>query len=166
MPLNEVPNKMLERMSHPLKLRFYLLYKLPAAFFSGIKIISCTSQQCITTVPYKWLTQNPFRSTYFASLAMAAEMSTGSLALAGIYKKDPPVSMLITRMEAEYFKKATGLTYFTCDEGNTILEAIQRAMTNIGGSEARVKSIGKNAAGELIAEFSFTWSFRVKNISS
>jgi hypothetical protein len=33
------------------------------------------------------VSQNPFRSTYFACLSMAAEMSTGALAL-GIYIKE------------------------------------------------------------------------------
>ena len=96
----------LKLANHPLKFRMYLLYRLPAAFFSGIKIREIDEERCITSVPYKWLTQNPFRSTYFASLAMAAEMSTGALALSNVYKRTPPVSMLVTNMEAAYFKKA------------------------------------------------------------
>lgn len=46
-----------------------------------------------------------FRSTYFACLAMAAEMSTGALAMAHLYHSDPPVSMLVVKLESEYFKK-------------------------------------------------------------
>ena len=61
------------------------------------------TEKCITSVPYKWLTQNPFRSTYFASLAMAAEMSTGILALSNVYKRNPPFSMLVIKMEASLF---------------------------------------------------------------
>ena len=105
----------------------YLLYKLPAAFFSGIKVKECTAGKMYTSVPYKWLTQNPFRSTYFASLAMAAEMSTGALALSNIYKKKPAISMLVTKMEANYFKKATGITFFTCEEGLQIANAVNEA---------------------------------------
>jgi hypothetical protein len=44
----------------------------------------------------------------FACLAMAAEMSTGVLAMAHVYKRKPAISMLVVKMEAEYFKKATG----------------------------------------------------------
>ncbi|MEJ7672361.1 MAG: hypothetical protein WKF59_06555 [Chitinophagaceae bacterium] len=42
------------------------------------------------------------------ALAMAAEMSTGILAMMHIYKRSHSISMLITNMEASYIKKATG----------------------------------------------------------
>ena len=154
-------NQFLKLANHPLTFRFYLLYKLPAAFFSGIKIKECTGAKCITSVPHKWLTQNPFRSTYFASLAMAAEMSTGVLALSNTYKRKPPVSLLITKMEAVFFKKATGITLFTCEEGAQIANTVNEA----GSGQAKmitVKSIGKNKNNELVAEFLFTWSFKIK----
>lgn len=43
---------------------------------------------------------------------MAAEMSTGILALAHIHKRQPSVSMLVIKMEAHYHKKAVGPTLF------------------------------------------------------
>jgi len=138
----------------------YLLYKLPAAFFSGVKIKECTQEKCVTSLPYKWLTQNPFRSTYFASLSMAAEMSTGALALSNTYKKVPAISMLVTKMEANYFKKATGLTFFTCVEGMEIADVVKEAGFSAEGRSITVKTTGKNKNGELIAEFFFTWSFK------
>ena len=82
---------------HPFKFRLFLFSKLPAAFFSGVRVREIDENKCVVSVPFKWLTQNPFRSTYFASLSMAAEMSTGALALAQIYKRSPPVSMLVVK---------------------------------------------------------------------
>ena len=151
--------------NHSFKFRMYLLYKLPAAFFSGIRIREINIEKCITSVPYKWLTQNPFRSTYFASLAMAAEMSAGVLALNNVYKRKPAVSMLITKMEASYFKKATGLTFFTCEEGLKIADTVNEAISYGEGKTIIVKSSGRNKEGELVAEFLFTWSFKTKSIS-
>ena len=158
-------NGLLSLASSPFKFRMYLLYKLPAAFFSGLKIKAITKEKCTTSVPFKWLTQNPFRSTYFASLAMAAEMSTGVLALINTYKKNPAVSMLVTRMEANYYKKATGLVLFSCDEGIQIESAVSEACNTGEGKTIIVKSVGKNKNDELIAEFLFTWSFKTKKIS-
>ena len=103
----------IQNMKHPVKFRMFLFYKLPSAFFSGVRIKSLSEQACTTVVPYKWFSQNPFRSTYFACLAMAAEMSTGILALAQLYKRKPSVSMLVVKLEANYTKKAVGKTYFT-----------------------------------------------------
>jgi hypothetical protein len=69
---------------------------------------------------------NPFRSTYFACLAMAAEMSTGSLAMAQLYKLNPPVSMLVIKVESEYFKKTTGRTSFICEDGELFQKLLKK----------------------------------------
>lgn len=119
-------------------------------------------EKCITSVPYKWLTQNPFRSVYFASLAMAAEMSTGALALSNIYKGIPGVSMLLTKMEASYFKKASGTIYFTCEQGKEITIVINEAISSGEGKNIIMRSAGKNKNDEVVAEFLFTWSFKAK----
>ncbi len=157
-------NKFLALANHSFKFRMYLLYKLPAAFFSGIRIREINTQKCTTSVPYKWLTQNPFRSTYFASLAMAAEMSTGVLALSNIYKREPGVSMLVTKMEASYFKKATSTSFFTCEDAIKIADTINDAITSGEGKAISVKTTGRNKNDEVIAEFLFTWSFKAKKI--
>src|SRR5213595_783168 len=115
---------------HPVKFRMFLFSKLPSAFFSGVRVKSIDDNKTVVSVPYKWLSQNPFKSTYFACLAMAAEMSTGLLSMVNTYKRQTTISMLVTSLEAIYFKKATGITVFTCEDGdairNTIEEAIQR----------------------------------------
>lgn len=152
----------LKMIKHPVKFRVFLFFQLPSAFFSGVRVRELTTDSCVTSVPFKWLTQNPFRSTYFASLAMAAEMSTGVLALANIYKRVPPVSMLVTKLEAVYFKKAVGRTYFTCEDGSAIREAIESSRQTGAAQTVRARSIGKNEAGEEVAEFFITWSFRVR----
>ncbi|HEY6899480.1 MAG TPA: DUF4442 domain-containing protein, partial [Puia sp.] len=111
----------------PLRFRLYLLTRIPSAFFSGLRIVQADPNTCIIKIPFKYFTRNPFRSTYFACLAMAAEMSTGILAMSAIYKRKPPVSMLVTGMEAAFHKKATGPTFFRCEAGSKIREAIERA---------------------------------------
>ena len=157
-------NKFMVLANHSFKFRMYLLYKLPAAFFSGVRISEINAEKCTTSVPYKWLTQNPFRSTYFASLAMAAEMSTGVLALSNIYKREPGVSMLVTKMEANYFKKATSKSFFTCEDGLEIANTVNDAIVSGEGKVINVKTTGRNKNDELIAEFLFTWSFKAKKI--
>src|ERR687898_257461 len=104
--------KFLRLIDHPIKFRLFLLSKLPSAFFAGVRVLKADEEKCSVKVPYKWFSQNPFRSTYFACLSMAAEMSTGVLAMAHTYKSNPAVSMLVVGLEANYFKKATGLTTF------------------------------------------------------
>ena len=149
-------------VKHPFKFRLFLFSKLPAAFFSGVRVREMDETKCIVSVPFKWFTQNPFRSTYFTSLSMAAEMSTGALALAQIYKRKPPVSMLVVKVESEYFKKATGKTFFTCNDGSLFNNAIEESIATGEGRTIRAKSIGVNDKSEVVAEFYITWSFKAK----
>jgi len=118
--------------------------------------------KCVVTVPYKWFNQNPFKSTYFAVLSMAGEMSTGILSMAHIYKKKPAISMLVVNISGSFFKKATGHTTFTCTDGLLIKKIIEEAIADGTSKTVITKSTGVNAAGETVAEFLITWSFKAK----
>ena len=147
---------------HPVKFKIFLFSKLPSAWFSGVRVKSIDENKCEVTVPFKWFSQNPFRSTYFACLSMAAEMSTGALAMGYVYKIVPAVSMLVVKTEAEYFKKATGRTLFTCEDGTSIKNTIEEAIITGESKSVIAKSVGRNSAGEVVAEFKITWSFKAK----
>ncbi|WP_290709090.1 DUF4442 domain-containing protein [Flavihumibacter sp. CACIAM 22H1] len=144
------------------RFRLFMLLKLPSAYFSGVRVKYVDEASCQVSVPFKWFSQNPFRSTYFACLAMAAEMSTGILAMAQTYKRNPAVSMLVTALEATYSKKATGITIFTCDQGPLIQQAVAKAVATGEAQTIRVRSLGRNSAGEEVAEFFINWSFKIK----
>ncbi len=161
MPLN-----ILNILKHPVKSRMFLFYKLPSAFFSGVRVREVEETHCKVSVPYKWFSQNPFRSTYFACLAMAAEMSTGVLAMTHVYKKDPRGSMLVTALQSEYYKKAKGRTVFTCSQGRQFEEAVKMAYNSGEPVSFLAESIGTNEKGEQIAKFLITWSFKFNSKKS
>src|SRR6476660_9597988 len=148
---------------HPLNFRMFLLSNLPNALFAGLRVKDLDETVCRVSFPYKWFTKNPCRSTYFACLSMAAEMSTGLLCLVHLYKRNPPVSMLVVKVESEYFKKATGKTFFTCEEGVLIRETIEHAIEKGDAKTFRARSIGKNDEGLIVAQFYITWSFKVRS---
>lgn len=156
------PTAFLQKFKRPAAFALFLLRYLPAAYFSGVRVVSADERQCVVRIPYKWFTRNPFRSTYFASLSMAAEMSTGVLALAQVYKRTPAVSMLVVRVESEYFKKAVGRTFFTCNHGEAFNKAVEEAIATGESRSVTAVSEGKNKDGEIVARFNITWSFRVK----
>jgi hypothetical protein len=149
-------------VNNPVKFKLFLLSKLPSAFFSGVRVRDADPERCAVTIPYKWFTRNPFRSTYFACLSMAAEMSTGILAMANIQGRKPSLSMLVVGLEANYFKKATGRVMFVCSDGAAIRGAIERAAATGEAATVRACSIGENEAGEVVAEFFITWSFKLR----
>jgi len=155
-------NKFIQQLRNPIAFRLYLFWKLPAAFFSGVRVREIDEDHCVVTVPYKWFSQNPFRSTYFACLAMAAEMSSGSLAMAHVYGRKPAVSMLVVKFEAHYFKKATGRTRFVCNDGALLLQHIEKAVASGEPQTVVCTSTGYNEQGDKVAECFITWSFRKK----
>jgi len=148
-------------VKNPVKFRLFLLKNLPAAYFSGVRLSSVTEDEAVVFVPYKWFTRNPFRCTYFACLSMAAEMSTGILAMANTYQRSPGISMLVTGIEGKFYKKAAGLTRFICKEGDAIQQTVENVVA-AGPQSIKVLSSGYNAENELIAEFWITWSFKAR----
>ena len=152
----------LQLIKHPFKFKLFMLSKLPSAFFFFVWVVDADENKCSVKVPYKWFSQNPFKSTYFACLSMAAEMSTGLLCLMHLHKRQPAVSMLVVKMEGNFMKKATGITVFTCEDGNAIKKTIEDAIFSNEGKIITTKSHGRNATGEIVAEFAITWSFKVK----
>jgi len=152
--------RFINKMTHPWKSKLFLFLKLPAAFFSGVRISSLSEERAVVSVPFSWFSKNPFRSTYFACLAMAGEMSTGLLAMMHCYKRKPGVSMLVIKMEALYFKKATGLTYFTCEAGKDMEWIINECIRENRSHTYVATAVGRDKSGDKIAEFYITWSFK------
>ncbi|HET6226343.1 MAG TPA: DUF4442 domain-containing protein [Bacteroidia bacterium] len=142
--------------------RLYLLKSLPLAYIAGIKVEKLDNERSVTNVKFKWLTQNPFRSMYFACMAMAAEMSTGLLLIAEIYLSDPAISMLIISNQAQYHKKAVGKIRFTCEEGKYVGEMVEKAKQTGDSYVLDLRSVGIDEAGDKVAEFVFSWSIKAK----
>ncbi len=146
---------------NPLKLRLFMLRKLPMAWLAGLRLRELTPAQATVTIPFKYLTQNPFRSIYFACLAMAAELASGLQAMMHV-QAGAPVSMLVTGLEAEFTKKAVGLVAFTCPDGAAIAQAIAESRATGEGRTVVATSTGRDAAGDVVAVFRVTWSFRAR----
>jgi hypothetical protein len=155
-------NQFVQKISNPIRFGFFLATKLPAAFFVGLRLNQIDEEQCTIGVRHSWFSKNPFRSMYFAAEAMAAEMSIGLLAFGYIYKQPSTVSMLVIKMEADYFKKGTGKLRFTCNDGKAIENAIAETLRTGQGITLICESVGKNEADQTVATFKFTWSFKAK----
>lgn len=164
-PLNHQAEAFRAMVLNPWKLKLFFLKSLPMAYLAGLKLQYLDYEKAEVTVPFKYLTTNPFNSIYFACLSMAAELSTGVLSMMALYKSKPAVSMLIVGMEASFQKKAVGVISFTCRDGQAIFEAVAESKATGESRTVVTTSIGTDAAGDIVAEFRFTWSFKAKKIS-
>ncbi len=151
-------------ITNPVLFKFFVFQKLSSAFWAGLSIEHFDEKSCGVRVKLSWFNQNPFRSMYFAVEAMAAEMSCGMLAFGQVYKRQPAVSMLVEKLEAKFVKKATGVIVFSCDDGEALQQTVDDALVKKEGTKIQVTSIGRNQAGEIVAEFIFTWTFKAKNL--
>ncbi len=142
-------------------MRLFLLWKLPAAWFMGIGVRSCNEEQAVVSLPYSWRSQNPFRSTYFAAQCAAGELSTGLLCLVHLQER-PPISMLVTHVEAEFHKKADATVLFTCTAGHEVKQLIERIVQSGEAETLTMVSIGELPDGQLASRVKITWSFKVK----
>lgn len=152
-------NNMLSRS----KFRAYTLAKVPMLFFSGTKIMNLTDKECSASLPYRWLNQNPFQSIYFATQSMTAELTTAALAMQAIQGHHPSIAMIIVNLEAEFPKKATGTTTFTCVDGDKVLESIKECIETGEPALAKMVTEGRLDDGTLVSRFAFTWSFKQRS---
>ena len=146
----------------PRKINRFLLFKLPAAYFTGVRLRSIDSERCITSVKYRWINQNPFKSMFWAVQGMAAELSTGALVMNSIHNSGQRVSMLVVRNSGTYFKKAIGRINFTCNDGLLIDETIKKAIRTNEGQICLMRSKGVDRQGNEVSEFEFEWTIKVK----
>ena len=145
----------------PMKLKLFMLQKLPMAWLAGLRLVQLNPESATVTIRFKYLTQNPFRSIYFACLAMAAELASGIQAMMHT-QAGGPVSMLVVGIQGDFIKKAVGLIAFTCPDGPRIAQALAESRTTGEGRTVECTSTGVDEAGDVVAVFRLTWSFRAK----
>jgi hypothetical protein len=133
---------------------------LPLAAFAGLRVVRLDETGCSVRLPGGWRTQNPFRSTYFAAQAMAAEMSTGAPALVLLADAPTSVAMLVVGLQATYTKKIVGPSVFAFDDVAGMRAAVEQAASTDEPQVFAARSVGRDPFGEVAAEFEITWSFK------
>ena len=140
----------------------FLLFKLPSAYFSGVRVKSITSKEAVATVKHKWINQNPFKSLYWATQGMASELATGILVMKGIRDSGKKVSMLVRHQQGTFTKKAVGRINFICKDGHLIDEAIQKSIETGEGQTVTMVSEGFDQQDDSVSKFEYTWGLKVK----
>ena len=146
----------------PQKLNTFTFFKLPSVWWSGIRITKIDSSHAQARVKHRWINQNPFQSMFWAVQGMAAELTTGVLIMREIKQSGERISMLVAHNKASFTKKATGVITFTCTDGSKIADAITQASETGEGQTFWMKSVGTDALGDMVSEFDFEWTIKLK----
>ena len=147
----------------PLSIKYYTLFNLPAAYFTGVRVKSIDEKQCTVRVRLNFMNKNPFRSMFWAVQGMAAELSTGALIMHALHASNTKASMLVIENKATFSKKAVGRIKFTCIQGEAVLNAIRVAKKSNASQHVLLHANGLNDAGKEVSSFSFLWTIKVKN---
>lgn len=147
------------------KVHVYLLLKLPAAFFCGVRVDHISAQCVRTRLRLRWINQNPFRSLFWAVQGMAAELASGLLVINEINKNQVSMSMLLVGVQGRFTKKARGQVHFTCEQGQKVQEHVKKAIFSGEGEVFDLIAIGRDAHGDQVAEFCFNWSVKLRAAS-
>ena len=139
-----------------------MFFKLPAAWLMGVKVRMINHSNCICTLKYRWINQNPFKSIFWAAQGMAAEFATGVLLMREIELSNKNISMLLVDVEAKFTKKAIGKISFKCDKGLMIKKKIGSLNSQNAKSTMWIDSIGVDESGQEVSKFKFNWSILLK----
>lgn len=145
------------------KFNFFMfsLSRLPSLIWWGVRLQSLDDQNCKVTIPFSWRTQNPFKSIYFAAQAGAAELSTGMLCMQALSGRGK-WSMYVIGFEAEYGVTAKTKVTFTCQDGDLLIDLLDKIEASGEPDKIVMVSTGENTNGQMVSRFKITWSFKKK----
>ena len=141
----------------------FLFLRLPSAFLCGVRLRSLNKECAIVTVTLNFLNKNPFKSMFWAVQGMAAELATGAIILSEVRNSTVPISMLVTRNEAEFLKKAKGKITFTCTDVALVKNQFAKHLQSETGTRFWMQSEGVDEQGEVVSRFRFEWSVKAKD---
>lgn len=146
----------------PSKLNTFTFFKLPSAWWTGVRVKKISQESCTVSVKYRWINQNPFKSMFWAVQGMAAELATGALVMTSAQKSGKRISMLVANNNASFTKKAIGRISFVCNDGEAIKATIDKAIQTGEGQTCWMKAVGSNKDGVQVSEFNFEWTVLMK----
>ena len=145
----------------PSKINRWMFLKLPAAWLTGVRLTSINDDICEVKVRHRWISQNPYRSMYWAVQGMGAELSTGGYPLALVRSMPEKTRTLVAGQEAKFTKKAKGKITFTSEDGNLARSAIEESMITGKPVNVDLTSVGRDSNGDIVSEWVFKWNFLV-----
>ena len=146
----------------PARFNMFMFFKLPSAWWSGVRLHSLNESECIVKVKHSWINQNPFKSMFWAVQGMAAEITTGAFLTREINLSGENISMLVSNNTAKFTKKATGKIRFVCNKGLEVKKLIQKAVDTGDSQTLWIDSTGYNEDNLVVSHFSFEWSVKTR----
>lgn len=151
-----------DAVKNTLYLRYFGLTKIPLLYYARPVVIAKSNEHVVIKIPLCRKTKNHQGSMYFAALAMGADCSVGLLAVELINKQRHKISFIFSDFNAEFYRRATGDVFFSCNQGREIADLVQKAATNDERVELPLQAIATvpSENDEPVACFRLTLSLK------
>jgi len=136
---------------------------LPSAWICGVRVDSEESNKCCVRVKLGFFNKNPFKSLFWAVQGMAAEMPGGLLLQNKIKSSGQNIAMLLVGSSSNFTKKAVGKILFTFEQGELLDELVNQAVKTKEAQTITIKTNGVDEKGDVVSEFSFNWSIKLRS---
>ena len=136
---------------------------LPSAWICGVRVDSEESNKCSVRVKLGFFNKNPFKSLFWAVQGMAAEMPGGLLLQNKIKSSGQNIAMLLVGSSSNFTKKAVGKILFTFEQGELLDELVNQAVKTKEAQTITIKTNGVDEKGDVVSEFSFNWSIKLRS---
>ena len=116
------------RWKQTLAIRYFGFTKIPLIFFVKPRVIELNQSNCVIKIPLRRRTRNHLMSMYFGALAVGADLAGGLLAMQIIGRSESKISLVFKDMQADFLKRVDADAIFTCTDGETINQLIQKVV--------------------------------------
>jgi hypothetical protein len=111
-----------------IKLMALGLFKVPMIFYTAPTVVEIDLKRCVIKIPLNRRTRNHWGTMYFGTLAVGADCAGGSLAWRIAEEKfGGKISIISKEFHAEFLRRPEGHTFFSCEDGDSITAAMDRA---------------------------------------
>jgi hypothetical protein len=151
-----------ENIRNTLYLRYFGLTKIPLLFYVRPSVVEKSDERVVIRIPLGRKSKNHHGSMYFAALAMGADCAVGLLAVELINRQEESISFIFKEFNAEFYRRATGDVFFSCDQGNEIAELVKQATSSMQRVEMPLNAIATVPAesDEPVARFRLILSLK------
>lgn len=147
-------------------IRMFGIFKVPLIWYVRPKVMELNEQRIVVKIRLRWRTKNHLNSMYFGTLAIGADIAGGMLAMMMLRDMGIDVAFVFKDIKGEFLKRPEGDVLFTCSDGPSIRELVNRTANSADRHNLPVTIIATcpaKSGDEPVARFVLTLSLKKKS---
>jgi hypothetical protein len=145
-----------------LRLWAFGFWKIPMVFYCRPRFVEISKDKTVLKIKLKRKTQNHVNSMYVGAMVVGAELATLFPVFDAAIRMKKNIPPVVKDLRAEYYMRAMGDTYFTCEQN--VEELLQEAITSGEriNKEVTINATCPDINDDIVAKFVLTISVKEK----